>query len=48
MNLPDSFTDYMASHDLYRALNFISKDSGVPSVVICLLQFLNIVLVTKY
>ena len=43
-----SITDYMASHNLYRVLDFISKDSSVPSVVICLLQFLNIVLVTKY
>ena len=43
-----SITDYMASHDLYGALDFISKDSSVPSIVIYLFQFLNIVLVTKY
>jgi len=36
-----SITDYMASYDIYRTLNLISKDFSIPRVVIYFLWFLD-------
>ena len=38
----------MVSYDFHQTPDFISKDFIIPRVVTCFLQFLDIVLVTKY